>query len=534
MEPDLSRIPDADQCVLGPMLERHARERGAKIAVRFQDGREWSYDHLLAQTRTAAAGFQKLGVEHGARVLAWLPNGSDQARVWFGLNYIGAVFTPINLAYKGRLLEHVIENSDAAIMVVHRDLVARLDGIDLHKVKTVIVIGGDAPLRPDVMKLGPAALDGDVSTLRRVEVKPWDTQMIIYTSGTTGPSKGVLTSYVHTHAMTQALYYIGEDDRDLITLPMFHVGGASLLYGMLIRGASAAIVDAFDTRSFWNVVRETKVTTATLLGVMAPFLLKEPASAGDRDHGLRTALMIPLSEDPSEFSQRFGVAIYSAFNMTEISMPLITGANPRLTGTCGRLRAGVEARLVDENDLEVPVNAIGELVLRTARPWAMNHGYNRNPEATARAWRNGWFHTGDAFRRDEDGNFFFVDRMKDAIRRRGENISSFEVEAEICSHPLVREAAAVAVPNEYSEDEVLAVLSLVEGKTLDPAELIRYLAPRMAHFMIPRYVRIIETLPRTPTQKVEKYLLRNAGVTADTWDREKAGIRIAREKIGAA
>ena len=534
MDADHSKIPDADQCVLRPMLERHARERGAKVAVRFQDGREWTYARTLGETRKVAAAFHKLGVQHGERVLSWLPNGSDQLRVWFGLNYLGAVFTPINLAYKGRLLEHVIENSDAAIMVVHRDLAARLETIDLHRVKTIIVVGGGAAVRPDVTTLTADALDGDVATLDSVDVKPWDTQMIIYTSGTTGPSKGVLTSYIHTHAMTQALYYIGEEDRDLITLPMFHVGGASLLYGMLIRGASAAIVDAFDTRSFWNVVRETKVTTATLLGVMAPFLLKEPASAGDRGHGLRTALMIPLSEDPTEFSQRFGVTIYSGFNMTEISTPLITGANPKLAGTCGRPRPGVEARLVDENDLEVPIDAIGELVLRTARPWAMNHGYNRNPEATARAWRNGWFHTGDAFRRDREGNFFFVDRMKDAIRRRGENISSFEVEAELCAHPAVREAAAVAVPNEYAEDEVLAIVSLVDGRTLDPAELIEFLVPRMAHFMIPRYVRIIEALPRTPTQKVEKYLLRNVGVTPETWDREKAGILIRREKIGAA
>ena len=161
----------------------------------------------------------------------------------------------------------------------------------------------------------------------------------------------------------------------------------------------------------------------------------------------------------------------------------------------------------------------------------MNSGYYRNPEATARAWRNGWFHTGDAFRRDEAGNFFFVDRMKDAIRRRGENISSFEVESEVLAHPAVREAAAVAVPSEVAEDEVLVAVSLGEGRTLDPAELIGFLRERMAHFMVPRYVRVMDDLPKTPTQKVQKHLIRSAGVTADTWDREAAGVVVRRDRL---
>ena len=164
----------------------------------------------------------------------------------------------------------------------------------------------------------------------------------------------------------------------------------------------------------------------------------------------------------------------------------------------------------------------------------MNHGYHRNPEATARAWRNGWFHTGDAFRVDKNGNYFFVDRIKDAIRRRGENISSFEVESEVCAHPAVREAAAVAVKSEVSEDEVLVVLSTVPGKLLDPAELISFLRPRMAHFMVPRYIRIMEALPKTPTEKIQKHILRSEGITAETWDREKAGIHIKREKLSDA
>ncbi|MBL8584927.1 MAG: AMP-binding protein, partial [Rhizobiaceae bacterium] len=189
-------------------------------------------------------------------------------------------------------------------------------------------------------------------------------------------------------------------------------------------------------------------------------------------------------------------------------------------------------RIVDENDCEVGVGAVGELIVRTDCPWAMNHGYAADPVATAAAWRNGWFHTGDGFRRDQEGNFYFVDRLKDAIRRRGENISSFEVESEVLAHPSVREAAAVAMKNEIAEDEVLVVLALKEGAVLDPADLIEFLRPRMAHFMIPRYVRIVDALPRTPTAKIEKVRLRETGITSDTWDREAAGIVVKREKIG--
>ena len=214
-------------------------------------------------------------------------------------------------------------------------------------------------------------------------------------------------------------------------------------------------------------------------------------------------------------------------------MPIVTAANPTALGSAGRPRSGVEVRVIDENDCELPAGAVGELVVRTDCPWAISHGYAGNPVATGVAWRNGWFHTGDGFKRDAGGNFYFVDRLKDAIRRRGENISSFEVESEVLAYPAIREAAAIAVKSEIAEDEVCAVVAIKEGEALDPAGLIEFLRPRMAHFMVPRYVRVVEALPRTPTAKIEKVKLRAEGLTTDTWDREAAGIVVKREKIGA-
>ena len=402
------------------------------------------------------------------------------------------------------------------------------------------MIGGE-PAPVDGIEVLPASALDSISADAPVTerpIAPWDTQSIIYTSGTTGPSKGVLSSYAHLYAMGRGISadrdgipYLDASDTFMVNLPLFHVGGTAPSYAMLINGGSIAMVDRFDTTTFWSTVAKTKTTMVIQLGVMASFLMKRSDSGEEKGSPLKNVTVIPLSEEGIAFGKRYGITTHTLFNMSEVSCPLAAEPNPTVAAACGKPRAGIEVRLVDAHDCEVATGEIGELIIRSDAPWAMNHGYNKAPEATALAWRNGWFHTGDAFRVDRDGNYFFVDRFKDAIRRRGENISSFEVELEVAAHPAIREAAVVSVPSEHGEDDVLVAVSLAEGQALDPAELIHFLKQRMAHIMVPRYVRVLGDLPKTPTNKVEKYLLRRDGVTPDTFDRDAAGIFIKSEPV---
>jgi crotonobetaine/carnitine-CoA ligase len=512
----------AEICVLRYALERNARDRPDQIFAAFEGGERWTFAQTLTQVQNLAGNLHALGVRQGDRVVLVLPTSPLALRTMFAINYLGAVYVPVNPALKGSSLEHVLHNAGAALAIVHDSVLDRLLAAAPPTLATIIR-SSDAVLVTKTAAPPPP----------QKPIQPFDTQSIIYTSGTTGRSKGVLSSYMHAYSCVgpDAWNCLTADDRQLLHMPIFHIGGAFIATVALCVGSSIAVVSHFRTEAFWGQVRELEVTSAFLLGAMATFLLKQQPDPRDRDHGLRMVFIVPLGQSGPAFRARFGVDVFTLFNMTEICTPLISGANPAKDSICGRPRAGVEVRLVDEHDCSVADGEVGQLILRTEAPWAMNHGYHNNPQATADAWRNGWFHTGDAFIRDADGDYRFVDRLKDAIRRRGENISSYEIEVELLSHPAVREAAAIPVASEFSEDEVLVVLAPASGASIDPEDIIRHLLPRMAHHMVPRYIRIVDELPKTPTAKVEKHILRAEGLTVDTWDRERADIIIRREKI---
>lgn len=524
-------LPTAGECVVRDVLNRRAREHPERAFILFENGETWSYDETLTRVRRFAAGLAEQGVEAGELVLSWQGNGPMAVLSFLALNYLGAVYVPINTNYVGGLLAHVLGNSGSRRMIADGRLIDRLAIVEPAALKQVFVVGNERPDLPGLELASANALAACEQAPPENPIASTDLQMVIYTSGTTGPSKGVLSSYIHCHTAATGFRNIGPGDRNLMQLPMFHVGGPYAILWALFYGGSTVVIDSFSVSRFWETVRRYQVTTVGLLGAMTQFLLRQTPSDNDRYHTLRSVIIAPFDESAIEFGQRFGVPTFTEFNMTELSVPLWAGPNPTEPGTCGTPQGSVELKLIDAAGNEVAAGVTGELIVRPEHPLMISHGYLNDPEATARTWRDGWFHTGDMFRRDTNDNYFFVDRLRDAIRRRGENISSFEVEGAILQHPAVREAAAVPVPAAESEDEVLAAIALKPGGQLEPAELIEFLRDKLAYFMIPRYLRILDELPRTPTQKVEKHRLREAGLTADTWDREAAGITVQREKL---
>jgi crotonobetaine/carnitine-CoA ligase len=315
-------------------------------------------------------------------------------------------------------------------------------------------------------------------------------------------------------------------------LPLYHVAGRwGVIFAVAIRGATAVLPRQFSVRSFWSDVRTYEVTATYLLGAMANFLQRQPRDARDADNPLEKVIMCPLLSDSEDFAQRFDLRVGTAYGSTEVGAPIVMplGSPAPDKQIVGRLRDDkYEVMIADENDRLVPPGTIGEILLRPREPWITMRGYWNQPEKTAHMWRNLWLHTGDAGRYDEARNLYFVDRIQDTIRRRGENISSMEVEGIISRHPAVAECAVFPVPSEHTESEVMVTIVLRAGESADPADIIRFAEKGMAHFMVPRFIDFAGALPKTQTGKVQKNVLRKTGRGDSTWDRDAAGVKIAR------
>ena len=530
------RTPSARDCVLPRVVERRAADGPDEVLVLFEDGSQWTAAQALQRMQAMAGVLAEQGVGRGDLVPAWLPNGPDLLQTWLGCSLLGAVFVPLNTDYRGGILEHALRECDSKILILHPQLVERLAAVGDAVPPRLLICGtrvdaggGDPPRATwlEHLPIQPTALPPDP-----VPLAPWDLALVIFTSGTTGPSKGVLCSYGHIYSTALATYgYLEDTDTLLVELPMFHVGGTASIVAALCCNARLALFAGFSTRDYWQrIARVGATATSGLIGSMADFLAQTPPSPGDRDNTLRMVTLM-LTEQAIRVSERFGFSYLSGFNMTELSGPLITAIDCRVPGSLGTPRSGCECRVVDDHDLPVPVGEAGELIVRSEFPWTFSSGYLNQPQATADAWRNGWFHTGDLVRQDADGNFFFVDRKKDAIRRRGENVSSAEVEVEALQHPGVADVCAVAVPSELAEDEILLAYVASGDDAPSPRELAEFLIPRMPHYMVPRYLRPVASLPRTPTNKIRKVEIRSQGITADTWDREAEGLTLKRTRF---
>jgi carnitine-CoA ligase len=510
-------LPDRSEVVMRHILERHNKTQPNKECALFEDGETWTYSQAWQEGARAANSLAGMGITRGENVLIFLPNGQDWIRGWWGITFLGAVMVPVNTAYKGEMLRHICQDSKARNIITNPALGERLNGLDLD----LNIID------PDALTKGSSSAFEDIAPL-----EPWDIHVIMYTSGTTGPSKGVITPYFHSYseAIKVWMRHMRPDDTMLVDYPMFHKGGLNCMYPTLAMGARIAVRSVFSGSRYLDVVREVGATCALMIGTIPSFLERTPPTPNDADNPLRVVFSAPMVSNPDAFMLRYGLEImFTGLGITEMPVPLINYGRIKHPGSCGRAQDGMEVRLVDDHDIPVPTGSVGELIVRSHLPWEINLGYWGRPEETTRAWRNGWFHTGDLFYCDEEGNYYFADRKKDAIRRRGENVSSFEVEREVLAYPNAIEAACVGVPGEYGEEEVKVFVVPRDASNFDPADLIKFLIPRMPYFMVPRFVDVVPDLPKTASMRVKKFELRSRGNNATTWDREAAGIKVSRK-----
>ncbi len=538
-----------EQWTLPSVLEYQAVHRADRPFISWLDsGAPRSFAEVNASSNRLAHGFKAIGVGKGDRVGILLPNCLEFIYAWFALTKLGAVELAISDAYKGTFLAHPIRLGQPRILISTAELALRLVEIedDVPSVECIYLVSSagsaDAALPAfKRIKLKPFdSLYSDEDRNPGIAVKPQDPAAVLMTSGTTGPSKGVVMPH-------SQFYFFAEEDVQLMRLretdvymtgfPLFH-GNAQFLtvYPCLIAGAHVVLYPRFSASDWAGRASRSGATVTNLLGATMAFILAQPPSDADRAHKVRCIYAAPLSPDlGARFTERFGVEEYvDGFGQTEISNVFMTppGA-PRPPGASGVLvEQFFEVRLADpETDEPVPEGEAGELLVRHKLPGIICSEYLGMPQKTVETWRNLWFHTGDCLRRDAAGWYYFVDRVKDALRRRGENISSFEVESGLRSHPAVAECAVIGVRADESagEDEVMACVVLKQNEQVAPEALIVWADSRLPAFMVPRYLEFMPSLPQTATEKVKKKDLRERGITAATWDRVAAGCRLASE-----
>jgi crotonobetaine/carnitine-CoA ligase len=448
-----------------------------------------------------------------------------------GCAWLGAVAVPLNTALRGEQLAHQLGNSGARILAMDTLLVEVLGYIDAPEaLETIWALDGPPSVVPAGYNVtGPPPAAGPAPA---AAVGPGTTSAILYTSGTTGASKGVCCPHAQFFwwgVIMGEVLDIGEQDVLYTCLPLFHTNALNAFGQALVAGATYHLGERFSATRFWQRVGESGATVTYLLGAMVNILMARPEGPGDTAHRTTRALApgTPASIF-DRFHERFGVQLVEAYGSTEGNCTIAMPWTQQRAGYMGRALPDFDVLIVDEHDQPVPDGTPGELIMRHKPPYAFATGYWAMPDKTVEAWRNLWFHTGDRVVREPDGWYRFLDRVKDAIRRRGENISSFEVEQALLQHPAVATAAVFPVPSEMAEDEVAAAIILADGAELDPVELIRHCEPRLAYFASPRYLRFVTELPATANGKIRKAVLREAGVTADMWDREAAGVQLNR------
>lgn len=534
---------EAEDLTFGKILQRQARRNGDRPYLLFENER-YSYGETDRETNRIANGLIDCGIGQGDHVAIMVGNCTQMLLVQYALGKIGAVICPINTAAKGDFLAYYLTHSDSVAFIVGTESLPRYVEVAERapRIRRVVVVdekGTERPERPVLARVETVpyeALRRGTDRAPAVSVSHLDTQGIFYTSGTTGPAKGVVASNAQSFAFSIGrVEYMGywPDDILYTCLPLFH-GNAmySAAIAALLADAQVALSRRFSTRAFWSEVRRFGATQFNLLGSMVNILWAQPSDEGDRDHRVRLCGTVPMPLFAPEFERRFGVPIVTSYASTDFGQGtfLQPGYPPAKFRSAGKPRPGVEIEIRDNNDIRVTPGVAGEICFRTDDPSLGGRTYYKMPEVTAAANRGGWFHSGDRGYIDADGYVYFVDRIKDAIRRRGENISSWEVEQVIANHSAVLDVAVFAVSSDMSEDEVMASIVLRPGHTLEAEALVRHCESNMPYFMVPRFVEFVPRLPRTMSEKVQKSELRASAEArlSNIWDREKAGIVLSR------
>lgn len=535
--------------VLAEILTRRAEEHPDRDYLKFAD-RPWlSYGEVNARANRIANALIARGVGRGESVSVMLPNCEEFVPVWYGILKAGAVMSSINTAYKGDFLSWTINLVEAKKLIISDQYLDRLDLIkgELPNLEHVIVMESGSREGPDpALPHEPlGALYEAPDTPPDVEYSWTDDARIMFTSGTTGRSKGVIkqnaADYFSARGLLEGLGVMKgtgweslSEDTFFSCLPLFHSNAQVLSgYPALVAGARVAYVERFSSSQFWRQVIDAEATIFNSIGAVAYFIWNIPPSELDRAHKVHTVFAAPAPKDIyHDFEERFGIRFIEGYGLTETGMATyMDPTKPPIPGSCGKANPGYEVTIVEPGtDRPLPANTPGEIVVDMKIPNIVMRAYYGMPEKTAEDFRNLKLHTGDLGRMDEDGYVYFMDRVKDYIRRRGENVSSMEVEKQVAGHPQIREAAAIGVKageGASAEDEIM-VVAIPEGQAPDPVELTHWLAERMPYFMVPRYLRFVDSLPKTPTERVQKVKLREQGVTPDTWDREAAGVTIKR------
>lgn len=532
-----------DSWTISNVLSRQATERPDSPALQWQTEEPFSYKELYEHCLHLAGGLSDFGIQSGDRVLIMLPNSMEIVLSWFSINLLGAVEVPINMHLKGNWLVHEANDCEARLAIVHEQYLQRFAEVanELEQLTDLIVVGGDTSEPPrGIAETWTIHAWGELENAEALEepvqTHHYDTSGIMYTSGTTGPSKGVVLPYGVGGVFAQGVVDVAKmssEDVNYVVHPLFHANAQFMqILPSLLVGARVSLWPGFSASRWLEQVRACGGTITNTLGVMCNFIYSQPTREDDADNPLRAMITLPAPDDIAEdFERRFGVKCVEGYGMTEIGVITYRRLDePLRLGSAGRALDWFDVKVVEpETDEPLPPDEIGAIVARPKTTGIMMKEYNNVPAKTVDAWQNLWFHTGDAGRMDEEGYLYFADRVKDVIRRRGENISSFSIESAANTHPSVEECAAIAVPAEHgvgAEDEVKLCVIMKDGEELDPVELHEYCAQRMPYFAVPRYIEYVPEIPKTANEKVRKNVLRERGITSDTWDREAAGIRL--------